>query len=139
MSSAIESASADPAPAPAGKPSLRDWTRVQIYVLVLLLLVNMSNYLDRGIIAILQEPLKQDLQLQDWQLGVISGPAFGLLYSLAGIPVVNVPVGFDKRGRPMGMQLLGPFGADRRVLQLAQACEDVTSFLGQRPALKDRV
>jgi len=67
-----------------------------------------------------------------WMEVVIGG-------TLAGIPVVNVPVGFDERGRPMGMQLLGPFGADRRVLQLALAYENASSFLKQRPVLKDRV
>jgi amidase len=67
-----------------------------------------------------------------WMEVVIGG-------TLAGIPVVNVPVGFDERGRPMGMQLLGPFGADRRVLELALAYENASSFLKQRPVLKDRV
>jgi predicted MFS family arabinose efflux permease len=67
------------------KPRSR-WTRTQLWILFLLVLVNISNYLDRGVIAILQQPLKQDLALADWQLGVISGPAFAILYSLAGVP-----------------------------------------------------
>jgi predicted MFS family arabinose efflux permease len=66
------------------------WTGTQIRILLLLMLVNMSNYLDRGVIAILQEPIKQDLHLQDWQLGMISGPAFAVLYSVAGIPIARV-------------------------------------------------
>lgn len=73
---------------PEGKG--RMWTGTQIRILVLLMLVNMSNYLDRGIIAILQEPMKQDLHLQDWQLGMISGPAFAVLYSVAGIPIARL-------------------------------------------------
>jgi amidase len=64
-----------------------------------------------------------------WMEVVIGG-------TLAGIPVVNVPVGFDAKGRPMGMQLMGPFGADRRVLQLALAYEKVTHYLEQRPVLR---
>ena len=68
----------------------RLWSRTQIYVLILLILLNISNYLDRGVIAILQEPIKHDLKLQDWQLGMISGPAFALLYSIAGIPVARI-------------------------------------------------
>lgn len=66
------------------------WSRTQIYVLVLLVLLNISNYLDRGVIAILQEPIKHDLKLQDWELGMISGPAFALLYSIGGIPVARI-------------------------------------------------
>ncbi len=63
-----------------------------------------------------------------WMEVVIGG-------TLAGLPVVNVPVGFDERGRPMGMQLMGPFGDDRGVLELAMAYERITDHLDRRPAL----
>jgi amidase len=65
-----------------------------------------------------------------WMEVVIGG-------TLAGVPAVNVPVGFDDRGRPMGMQLIGPFGEDRAVLELAMAYEASTDFLAQRPDLRD--
>jgi amidase len=55
--------------------------------------------------------------------------------SLAGIPAVNLPVGFDSRGRPMGMQVMGPFGEDRAVLGFAMSYEAVTPHLGVRPKL----
>lgn len=63
-----------------------------------------------------------------WMEVVIGG-------TLAGLPIVNVPVGFDPSGRPMGMQLIGPFGEDQRVLELALAYEQVTSFLEHRPPM----
>ncbi len=53
--------------------------------------------------------------------------------SLAGTPAVNVPVGFDARGRPMGMQLIGPYGSDQAVLEVALTCELVTDHLQRRP------
>ena len=65
-----------------------------------------------------------------WMEVVIGG-------TLAGVPVVNVPVGFDDRGRPMGMQLMGPFGEDRAVLELAMAYEASTAFLDRRPSLEE--
>ena len=65
-----------------------------------------------------------------WMEVVIGG-------TLAGVPVVNVPVGFDDRGRPMGMQLMGPFGEDRAVLELAMAYEASTEFLDRRPDLEE--
>ncbi len=74
----------------AKPPARRFWTPLQIWVLFLLVLVNISNYLDRGVLAILQEPIKQDLLLADWQLGLISGPAFALLYSISGIPAARI-------------------------------------------------
>ncbi len=58
--------------------------------------------------------------------------------SLAGLPVVNVPVGFDPQGRPMGMQIIGRYGADSRVLAFAAAYEGITDFLSRRPGLIDK-
>lgn len=63
-----------------------------------------------------------------WMEVVIGG-------SLAGLPVVNVPAGFDRRGRPMGMQFMGPFGEDQCVLEFAMAYESVTDHLNVRPKL----
>ena len=64
-----------------------------------------------------------------WMEVVIGG-------SLASVPVVNVPVGFDGSGRPMGMQVIGPFGDDRRVLEFAMAYEQILPWLERRPALQ---
>jgi len=66
-----------------------------------------------------------------WMEVVIGG-------SLAGAPVVSLPVGFDANGRAMGMQFQGPTGEDRRVLEFAMAYESVTDFLGRRPLLRER-
>lgn len=53
--------------------------------------------------------------------------------TLGGVPVVNLPAGFDKRGRPMGLQFIGRMGQDREVLQFAMAYERVTTWLDRRP------
>ncbi len=63
-----------------------------------------------------------------WMEVVIGG-------SLAGNPIVNVPAGFDELGRPMGMQVMGRFGEDKKVMEFALAYEQVTDFLQQRPNL----
>jgi amidase len=52
-----------------------------------------------------------------------------ILASLGGIPVINLPVGFDSQGRPMGMQVMGKFGDDRKVLEFALAYEQITNHL----------
>lgn len=65
-----------------------------------------------------------------WMEVVISG-------TLAGVPVLNLPVGFDARGRPMGMQLIGPMGADQSVLEAGLAYELVTDYLERRPGPVD--
>ncbi len=43
--------------------------------------------------------------------------------TFAGLPAVSVPVGFDERGLPMGMQLIGAPRADVDLLCLAHAYE----------------
>jgi amidase len=63
-----------------------------------------------------------------WMEVVIGG-------TLAGNPVANVPVGFDERGRPMGIQLIGRMGQDKEVLEFAMAYESVTGYLDIRPTM----
>jgi MFS family permease len=60
------------------------------WVIYLLTLVYVFNMLDRQIITILVEPMKQDLKLADWQIGAVSGLAFALLYTTAGIPLARI-------------------------------------------------
>lgn len=62
--------------------------RVQ-YTLILLMLVNMLNIIDRQIVTILAEPLRKDLSLSDTELGLLTGLAFALFYAVAGIPIAR--------------------------------------------------
>jgi predicted MFS family arabinose efflux permease len=59
------------------------------YALGLLLAVNIFNFLDRQILSILLEPIKRDLQLSDTALGFLTGIAFALFYTFAGIPIAR--------------------------------------------------
>lgn len=61
-----------------------------IYVLVTLAVVNAFNVGDRAIIAVVQEPIKAEFRLSDFQLGLLSGPAFALVYALCAIPVARL-------------------------------------------------
>jgi len=60
------------------------------YAMWLLLGVYIVNFVDRSIINILAEPIKQELSLADWQLGLMSGLAFAILYTFLGIPVARL-------------------------------------------------
>jgi amidase len=53
--------------------------------------------------------------------------------SLAGVPCLSVPVGFGANGLPMGMQIFGPRGADRKVLRIGQAYHRATDWPGRCP------
>ncbi|MCP5395160.1 MAG: MFS transporter [Sphingomonadaceae bacterium] len=56
-------------------------------VLAMLLLVYTFNFLDRQILGILAQPIKDDLGLSDAQFGALGGIAFALLYSILGVPL----------------------------------------------------
>jgi amidase len=56
--------------------------------------------------------------------------------SLLGHPVLNVPVGFNAEGLPMGMQIIGRHHDDLAVLQMGFAYELATGWVSKRwPAL----
>ena len=73
------------------------WRPYQIYLIVVLTLVSTSNYMDRMIVPILQEVIKADLKLTDTQLGLLTGPAFALLYSVSGIPIARLAERVNRR------------------------------------------
>jgi predicted MFS family arabinose efflux permease len=64
--------------------------------LAILLTVYSFNFIDRTIVSILQEPLKQELDLSDTQLGLISGTAFALFYSTLGVPIARIAERVDR-------------------------------------------
>lgn len=85
-------------PSPVAKPGLRQheepvqplFSRAYLnYALGLLIVINSFNYLDRQILSILLEPIKRDLQLSDTALGFLTGIAFALFYTFAGIPIAR--------------------------------------------------
>ena len=64
-------------------------TKQRNYALVLLTVVYSFNFIDRQLLAILQEGIKADLGLSDGQLGLLTGFSFALFYVLAGIPIAK--------------------------------------------------
>ncbi len=52
--------------------------------------------------------------------------------SLGGLPATNIPVGFDARGLPMGMQIIAPPKDDLKALRLAAAHERAADWVGTR-------
>ena len=66
------------------------------YVVWLLFVIYVFNYVDRQILSIVLEPIKQEFELHDWQLGLLSGLAFAAFYSTLGIPIARLA---DTRNR----------------------------------------
>lgn len=90
MNTADESSlSSSPAPSgtastPAVSPGYAN------YVLVLLALVYVVSFIDRQILAMLMEPIKREFGVSDTAMGLLTGFAFVLFYTLAGIPIARL-------------------------------------------------
>lgn len=59
----------------------------ETYAVWLLFAVYACSYIDRQILNILAEPIKGELHLADWQIGLLSGLAFSLFYAVLGLPL----------------------------------------------------
>jgi amidase len=57
------------------------------------------------------------------------------LITATGCPAISVPAGFTDSGLPVGLQLVGPAGSERRLLEIAHAFEQHTRVGERRPAL----
>jgi len=51
--------------------------------------VYLCNLLDRGLMDILAQPIKDDLKLTDTQLGFVTGLAFAFFYAALGLPIAR--------------------------------------------------
>ena len=60
------------------------------YVLFSLLAVYTLNFIDRGLIGVVSEPIIREFQLKDWQFGLLSGFGFAVTYTLFGIPIARM-------------------------------------------------
>ena len=67
------------------------------YVLGVLVVVYVFNFLDRQILSILAERIKRDLNLSDAQIGFLYGTAFAVFYSIFGIPLGRLADVWDRR------------------------------------------
>jgi aspartyl-tRNA(Asn)/glutamyl-tRNA(Gln) amidotransferase subunit A len=55
--------------------------------------------------------------------------------NLAGLPGMSIPCGFDDKGMPIGLQLIGNVLREDRIFQVASAYEQSTEWHKQKPSL----
>jgi MFS family permease len=60
------------------------------YVLAILFLAYVINFVDRQIVSILAEPIKKALGLSDSMIGFLGGPAFAIFYATLGVPIARL-------------------------------------------------
>jgi MFS family permease len=68
------------------------WARVPYpnYVLAVLFIAYVINFVDRQIVSILAEPIKAALGVSDSWIGFLGGPAFAIFYATLGIPIARL-------------------------------------------------
>ena len=67
------------------------------YALGLLTVVYIVNFVDRQVLSILLQSIKDDLDLSDAQLGLLSGTAFGIFYATLGVPIARLADLFSRK------------------------------------------
>lgn len=66
------------------------------YVLIVLILVYIFNFIDRQILGILAPSIKAELNLSDADLGWLGGWAFAIFYTLMGVPIAMLADRFNR-------------------------------------------
>lgn len=90
---AQEAAAARPVPADPPWPDQRyAW-----YVVSILFVCSIFSFLDRQVIALMVEDIKLDLGLNDFQIGLLQGPPFGIFYALMSVPIALAADRFSRR------------------------------------------
>jgi len=67
------------------------------YALALLTFVYVVNYLDRQILSILLQPIKEEFGVSDTALGFLSGITFAVFYATLGIPIAMLADRFSRK------------------------------------------
>ena len=58
---------------------------------------------------------------------------YTLSTNLAGLPGMSIPVGFGDKGRPVGLQIIGNYFDEARMLQVAHAFQQATDWHARMP------
>jgi predicted MFS family arabinose efflux permease len=96
------------------------------YVLFMLTIVYVFNFIDRQVLVILQESIKKDLHLSDAQLGFLSGFTFAIFYAVLGVPIARLADRTNRRNTitlSLGLWsiMTAVSGTARNFIQLAAA------------------
>lgn len=115
--------------------------RYSFYVLTVVTLVGVVSWMDRSIVAVLLDQIKQDFHLSDTQMGLVTGFGFSILYALAAIPVARLADRSNRRTLIAigvmvwsAMTLLGGLAHSVLVFVLARLGVGASEVAGYAPA-----
>ncbi len=72
-----------------GRSTQKVGGRYAHYVLFVLILVYIFNFIDRNILSILAQDIKRDLGISDADMGFLYGTVFAIFYAVFGIPLAR--------------------------------------------------
>lgn len=96
------------------------------YVLALLFVAYVFNFIDRQVLGILLESIKRDLDVSDSIMGLLTGPAFAVFYATLGIPIARLADSWVRRtiialGLALWSAMTAFSGMAQNLVQLAGA------------------
>ncbi len=123
--------SAPPESAPAGSSAAEPVSRGRAYyALGLLLVVYVFNFIDRSILAILLEPIREEFQVSDTYLGFLSGIAFAAFYTIITASAgATAGKGMPSQANPIDPQSTTPTRTSRH------GCGSSIELLSPRPII----
>src|SRR5436190_24203525 len=71
------------------------------FVVAVLMLANVSGFVDRQILALLVEPMKRDLHISDTEIGSLIS-AFAISFTIVGIPIARLADSTNRRNVIVG-------------------------------------
>ena len=60
---------------------------------------------------------------------------YTIAVNLAGLPGMSIPAGFGRDGRPIGLQIIGDYFSEARMLNVAHQYQLATDWHAKAPAL----
>ncbi len=66
---------------------------------------------------------------------IYMGDVYTIGVNLAGLPAISHPIGFDKQGLPVGLQLIGNHWQEGKLLSVTDAYQQVTDFHKAAPSI----
>ncbi|HZZ59998.1 MAG TPA: amidase [Roseiarcus sp.] len=71
----------------------------------------------------------------DKYIGMWTDAAFLFAFNLSGLPAMSVPTAWTEENVPIGVQLVGRYGDEAKILQLAAQLEQVRPWIQRRPSI----
>ncbi|MCW2391886.1 MFS family permease [Sphingobium sp. B1D7B] len=84
-------------PSPLPKEQRAPWPWQSTWPFAMLMVVSIFNYLDRSLLGLALPAIKAEMGVSDTALGLVSGVAFIVIYSLMGLPIAWAADRFNRR------------------------------------------